>query len=347
MKIAIIGGGLFGCSTAIKIKEKYKNAKIYVFEQKSQILHSASGKNQFRLHMGYHYPRSQKTIDECKNSMYEFVKYYKDCLIDSENYYAVPKKNSKTSFEDYLKILDKNNLKYKVKKNSLFNYNKICSSIITNEKLIDIYKVRKKTLEYIDKLNINLKLKSKIDLTKSFLEKYDVVILATYDNNNNNLKYIKGKKESYFYQLVEKIVVKTPLQFNNFSAVVIDGPFMCIDPYYKKGYSILGNVRKSIIKEKNHIFNNVYEGYEKYLNKYLINNKKNSNFKKIINHFSEYFLKTKGIKYFGSFYVIRCTKKNKNDERVSRINNNKNLVQIFSGKWVNCFDTAKKALKLI
>ena len=51
------------------------HATIYLIEKERDILMGASGKNQFRCHQGYHYPRSEKTIEECKTSFNEFNKY--------------------------------------------------------------------------------------------------------------------------------------------------------------------------------------------------------------------------------------------------------------------------------
>ena len=53
------------------------------------------------------------------------------------------------------------------------------------------------------------------------------------------------------------------------------------------------------------------------------------------------------MKYYGSFYVIRCTKKSSNDERLTNIKKNKNLFCIYSGKWINSFKTAEEILKLL
>ena len=77
MKIAVIGAGLFGIASAIKIKERFPNSKIDLFEKKKNILLGVSGKNQFRWHKGYHYPRSQETISECLKSYSDFSKYFK------------------------------------------------------------------------------------------------------------------------------------------------------------------------------------------------------------------------------------------------------------------------------
>ena len=59
MKIAIIGGGIFGVTAAIILGSKHN---VELFEKNDDILKSASGSNQFRVHRGYHYPRSPETV---------------------------------------------------------------------------------------------------------------------------------------------------------------------------------------------------------------------------------------------------------------------------------------------
>ena len=60
-KIAIIGSGFFGLSLAIKLSKKFK---VDVYEKRRSPLQGASRANQLRYHLGYHYPRSQKTLKE-------------------------------------------------------------------------------------------------------------------------------------------------------------------------------------------------------------------------------------------------------------------------------------------
>ena len=79
MKIAIIGAGFFGLSIALNLS---KNHKVEVFETKKTILNGASASNQFRFHLGYHYPRSQKTVREINKSKDLFISYFgKDILV--------------------------------------------------------------------------------------------------------------------------------------------------------------------------------------------------------------------------------------------------------------------------
>ena len=60
-KIAIVGAGFFGLSIAFFLNRKFD---ITVFEKKTDILTGASRANQLRFHLGYHYPRSIKTLKE-------------------------------------------------------------------------------------------------------------------------------------------------------------------------------------------------------------------------------------------------------------------------------------------
>ena len=65
MKIAIIGSGFFGITTALILS---KRNQVDIYEKEKNILNGASFSNQFRFHLGYHYPRSQKTVNEIKKS---------------------------------------------------------------------------------------------------------------------------------------------------------------------------------------------------------------------------------------------------------------------------------------
>ena len=100
MKIAIIGAGFFfnNCSKV----ERTGN----LYEKEINILNGASKVNQFRFHMGFHYPRSQRTIKEIKSSYKLFLNFYSNRVFGkTKNYYAVSNKGSKTSYNKFLKTI--------------------------------------------------------------------------------------------------------------------------------------------------------------------------------------------------------------------------------------------------
>ena len=350
IKIAVIGGGFFGSSIAIELKEKFGNYNIDLFEKKDDLLKGTSGKNQFRLHKGYHYPRSKDTYLECKISNGSFINNFKDCFLNSNNFYSISKYKSKINFNQYLEYLNRVNLRHKIiKKHKLINEEMSQGIISVNEKIIDISKARNVLKNKISSLGINTYLNHNVNLNKKFISNYDLVILSTYDNNNYLKKKINIDTEKYYYQLVEKIIIKSPSIFKRFSCVILDGDFMSLDPYNEKmNYHICGHVKKSVIKSSN--TNNIFKitkNDQKKLEEYLIDLKNNSLFGNFKKDFNKYFNHFDTSQYHKSFFVVRCTKKNRNDERVTSIDINGKIISVHSGKWINCIETAKNISKII
>ena len=330
-KVAIIGCGFFGCLSAIKIAE-LNSFTVDLFEKKKDILLGASGKNQMRAHYGYHYPRSNETVKEVQKSMKQFEDYFpKNVFEKTTNYYAIAKKKSKTNSKSYINFLKNNKLYFKeINETNLFEKKNIDKTFLVKEKIINIFKARNFLKEKIRKnKKINLKLKKKFDYKKS--ENYDFVIYATYDENNSNIQTYRKKIKKMKYELVEKILIKMPEIFKKKSIVVLDGYFVCVDPYLGTNLHLLSDVKNSKIEVQYNKSPNFKSHFKKYLNDYLIKQKRISNFSKFIENSKKYLPILSKVKYYGSFYVIRSIDKNKNDTRVTKITkiNKKNLYYIF------------------
>ncbi|MDC0447923.1 FAD-binding oxidoreductase [Candidatus Pelagibacter sp.] len=346
MNIAIIGSGFFGSTLALILSKKHQ---VTLFEKKTDILQGASKVNQFRFHRGYHYPRSTKTIDEIKESYYEFIKFYgKDVFTKTENYYAIPKKGSKISFNRYLKILKKNKLPYRKINGDNLVSDDISGTILSNEKIINYFKIKKKIKNLINKSK-NLKLVLKAKLNKKLLDKFDKVFIVTYQNNNEILKNLNlSLKKKYKFELIEKIVVKIDKKYRRKSFVVADGKFVCLDPYLGTNYHLLSDVAYSKL-EINEGFFPRFKNFKKNLvNKNSLKSKKKSQFSNFITHGSKYLPFLKNAKFIKSFFIIRTLKRNveKTDERTSEfmVINNK-YHTILSSKWNTCVSLAKKIEK--
>ena len=345
MKIAIIGAGFFGSTIALKLSVKHD---VHLYEKENDILNGASKVNQFRFHLGFHYPRSQKTINEIKSSYKSFINFYSNKVFGiTKNFYAVSNKDSKTSFSKYIKIIKKNKLKHKITPIKFPNTSKL---ILTNEKILDYFKFKKKLKEKIKKSRIKLYLKKQF--SKKFLNYYDKIIICTYSSNNKLLKNLASKNitNSNRFELIEKILVKLPKEYKNKSYVVIDGNFVCLDPYLTTNFHLLSDVKYSkieIIKKK---FPSFSSNKKKFLDKKVQKNIKKSNFKHFINHSSNYLPFLIKAKYVGSMYVIRALKKNveKTDERTGNINFiDKKIISVFSGKWNTCVSVADKLKNIL
>ena len=75
MKIAIIGAGFYGSYLAYKFSN-ISNVKVDLFEKNKEILTETAIKNQYRLHIGYHYPRSKETILQTLDGSRNFLKEF-------------------------------------------------------------------------------------------------------------------------------------------------------------------------------------------------------------------------------------------------------------------------------
>ena len=240
MKLAIIGSGFFGISLGLMLSKKHK---VDVYEKEKKILSGASSANQFRFHLGYHYPRSQKTIDEINKSKNLFISYYGNKVFGkSKNFYLIAKK-IKVNFKKYKKFLIKNNLFYETV-NFFINNKYIEKTILSKEKILNIFNFKKIVLKKIKKSSLTLKVNSQFK--KRDLLKYDKVIVATYSNNNIILKKLGIKNLNHYkFELVEKILIKLPSQYLQKSFVVVDGSFVCVDPYIGTKYHLLSDVKLS------------------------------------------------------------------------------------------------------
>ncbi len=345
-KIAIIGAGFFGCLGSLKLTE-IKNVYVDLYEKKEDILLSASGKNQMRAHVGYHYPRSKETVDEVRKSTKKFESFFpKNVFEKTKNFYALANKKTKINSNQYLDFLKKNNLYYrKLKKFQFVEKKNIDSVFLVKEKIINIFNARKYLKKKISS-NKKIKLFLNTNFNKSKIDDYDKIIYATYEENNFNIKGFTKNIKKKRYELVEKILVKMPSIFSKTSIVVLDGNFVCIDPYLGTNLHLLSDVKNSKIEIQNKRFVEFNNYKKKYLSKQLVKNVKVSLFKKFVEDSKKYLPILTKAKYHGSFFVVRAIDHNKNDTRKTEVKKlSEKIFTIYGGKWITAVSTAIK-LKL-
>ena len=344
-KIAVVGSGFFGSLIAFFLSKKYK---IDLYEKQNKFFQGASKYNQMRYHLGFHYPRSQKTVKELKSHEKHFRKFFskQNLFGKTLNYYAIAKNNSKTSYKSYLSFLKKNKLKFKEIQSNDFTKN-VQGSIITNEKILNYFKIKK--IIFILLKNKNIKLFKNKVLNKEKVKDYYKIIICAYDQNNYVLKKIGVKpKKEYKYELIEKILIKLPRKYKNRSYIVLDGKFVCVDPFLNTNYHLLSDNKHSKIE--------IVKGYlpkfknfkKKYLTRGFIRNKKITNFEKFLKNGSKYLSFLKLAKFVSTVFVIRTLelKKEETDQRTNYINFvNDKVITVLSGKWNTSVGVAKEIFK--
>lgn len=102
--IAIIGGGWYGCHLASELAKS--NVGAVVFERHDELFIEASGVNQSRLHLGFHYPRSHITRMQSIRGFHQFVAAYPTLSGPvRDNLYAVCQRQSLLDFETYRYVM--------------------------------------------------------------------------------------------------------------------------------------------------------------------------------------------------------------------------------------------------
>jgi len=339
-KVLVVGGGIFGTTAAIMLATSGYN--VILHEELSGIMKCASDINQYRLHKGYHYPRSKDTAQECLDGMKSFKRKYGDSIVngDINHYYAISSRDSLVSREEYIQFLDDMELDYNLHEPFLGTD----LTIEVDEELFDKDRLRIQATQKMKGAGVNVVL-NKYTIKEDF-DDYDYVVIATYSKLNELL----DDKKQYQYEVVEKPVVKLPESYKNKSVVVMDGPFMCLDPY-KDGLHVLGHVKHAIhstnVGTYPMVLNKDIVGY---LNNGVIENPKITKIHKFIDAGMEYFEDFDKLEHIGSMFTVRTVLAHRDydDARptfVTKVNNK--IYTIFSGKIGTCVEAANQLVKIV
>ena len=358
LKIAVVGAGIFGCTTALELRKRFPNSKIEIFEKNSSILSGASHCNQYRLHRGYHYPRSKETVSQQLESVLEFEHEFKNAVYDFgfNRYYGIAKEGSLVNEHEYINFLELNELEYKIVNdvNIPVNYEKINVLLQVKENSYDLGQLYLILIERLRKSKI--KINNNTTFLKSNLSMYDLVINATYSQINELLD--EDTQMDFQFELVEKPVIYTPKNLKNTSIVIMDGEFCCVDPK-SKYESVLGHVREAIHETQIGKRFECPDEYKEILNSGIVKSKLSKS-EQIIKSCSEYFNfgnellipeTTKGSKiqlYKGSMFTIRTVLPNRDhdDARPSSIiKHTDQFYSIFGGKVGTSVTIAKELIK--
>ena len=346
MKIAVVGGGIFGVNIAIRMGKKHD---VTLFEKNNNILTAASGINQYRLHRGYHYPRSKETAKSSLFSEISFRKEFKDCIINNyDHYYCIAKEDSLTSPDEYIQFCKENNLEFSIAKLDVLKNENINLCIKVKESLFDPTKLRIQCWKKLNEFKINVKLNT--IATWELLNTFDKVIIATYANLNELLENFPKKQTNFQFELCEKPVIKPHSSLLKKSIVIMDGPFMCIDPIGNSEWSVLGNVVHAIHETTIGKFPKFNQDISSLLNKGIIKNPKISNYDKFVESTKKFIPNIVNSQYIGSMFTIRTVLPNieKTDARPTLVEKiSKDIITVFSGKIGNCVAVSEEVEKII
>jgi hypothetical protein len=340
-RIAVVGAGLFGCTAALELSAA--GYQVDLLEKHHEIIQEASAINQYRVHRGYHYPRSDSTVSECLSAIPLFMKSYGMAIMQhevKESFYAIASKDSKVSASEYLDFLKRHDLEYEIVE-SLPNTD---LTVRVREDLFDPEKIKKIIADRL--FGSGVAVHCGVEVTNKMLDQYDGAVVATYSRQNT----FAQKAATYQFELVENPIFQLPEQYRGRSVVILDGPFLCIDPYSDTPYHVMGNVVHAIHHANTGEAPVIPLGYEDVLNKGVIKNPPMSKVSKFLDAAKEFFPGIEQSAHIGSMFTVRTVLpyRDSDDARPTIVDwLAPNKVGIFAGKICHSVAAARSARALL
>ena len=340
MEVAIVGAGWYGCHMAKILKNR--DVKVTIFEKDSHIFSQASSKNQNRLHLGFHYPRSCATREQFRSGYFKFMDQYGHLQQEiKSNIYGVDDRRSLLDFETYKAIMRSSKLEFTEGSSNADKFINITGFLEVKEGRILFSKARDYFFNFLkEEIFLNVELKKKdIENKKNsiciFGKKYDYLINCTWG------QFRLGEKLDVFFEPAISLLYESRFSSEGFAPTVMDGQFFSLYPYEDKLYTLTSvkNTPLGKYKELNHAIARINT-----LCKYdMLELKKRIELE--VRYYYPSFLDS--FKYV-DFYTSIKTKQNvNNDARQSIVELNGREINVISGKIDTVFFSEEKICNYI
>ena len=345
MRIGVIGGGIFGVTTAIELARRGHDVEL--FEKEGDILRAASGINQYRLHRGYHYPRSTSTAQSSKASEASFRELFGRAVLDNvAHYYGVSQRDSLTSAEAFVRFCMDMGLEHRVAWPEIVKRGTLQTCLQVREGLFDPLALRELCWEYLREFGVRVHLMTKADMDA--LCAFDFGVIATYALLNETLGASAQSLPAYQFEVCEKPVVRLSGRWRDHSVVVMDGPFMCVDPLGTTGLSVMGNVVHAIHHTNVGTTPEIPGELQPLLNQGVVPSPRVSNIDRFIETADEFLVGMDDAEHVGSMFTVRTVLPHTDatDSRPTLVRQvNENTVSLFSGKIGTCVEAAREVVR--
>jgi hypothetical protein len=338
-KIAVAGAGIYGATTAIRLAQE--GHQVHLFDPLG-VLRAASAINQYRVHAGYHYPRSAETISEITEARAEFTTAFAPAIVrNSRHYYAIPKENSLTPPDLFESIMSKHGLPLRPCRPGWMNFDFIDKCYEVEENIYDPDALRGLIEARLKAQNIRLQ---QCEFAPAMRPDYDFVVWATY-----GLGPSRGFFKAAKYQVAEKMLIELPVELRRIALVVVDGPFTAFDPYGSSSRSLFGSAKNTNHWTTTSAREPIPEPYAGILNKPDFEPVPFTRFEAMRADCCLSVPAAKDAVYIGSRFTIRVVEDNpEHDRRILNVREGApGEIHIFSGKVVSVVKAARLVCELV
>jgi len=259
-RAVVIGGGFFGCATAIHLAQK--GWRVDVLEQGAELMQRASYVNQARLHNGYHYPRSFQTAIRSRANMPQFCEVYPAAAFtEFRPLYAIARYDSKVSargFAHFCKACGIPLQRATPEDRSLFDHRLIEEVFEAVEPAFDARALLAQALKVMPPLGIQVHLQTRVTGVSSAPTAAQGLLVKTqggdlfsapwvFNCTYAALNHVSGRpgpgQMSLQHKISEVLLVKPPPELQGRGITLMDGEFFSIMPFPARGLHSLTHVR--------------------------------------------------------------------------------------------------------
>lgn len=346
-RVAVVGGGVFGATAAVHLARS--GCRVELYERCSDLLMGASGSNQNRLHVGYHYPRSIETALSSREAERDFRAEFGASVVDSdERYYGVAREGSKVSGDQYLRFLDYLSLEYRRERPAFVNHNALDVCVRVREGSFDPRVLRELAKRKLREAGVRVHLRAQADYET--VRRFNQVVLAAYARQNHFLRDAQLPIRMYQFEVCEKLLLEPPPDLMRKSLVVLDGDFMCIDPLGTSQFALAGHVVHAIHAAAVGASPVAPTRIHGYLDRGVIKKPIGTRYPLFVETAAKFMPSIVGARHPGSLFTVRAVLPGleTTDARPTLVERlSEKVVTIFSGKIGTCVQAARQTVALV
>lgn len=357
-KVAIIGAGWYGCHIGAELIRH--GHEVVIYEKDKKVFQGASGKNQFRLHLGFHYPRSEITRSQSSSCYNEFLERYPHLFYKvTNNAYGISSKGSLVDFPTYKLIMENGcDANFETIDPSSIGLQNVDGVLLCNEGAL----LSKEPEQFFSELlENNLRLNHMVKKIIPVVDDCNRSIGIKIDNDHfdwcvdctyGQMQGIPGINIMYEPCLTFIYRRKHRNSMNNCNAfTIMDGPFVSLFPYFQNYADATGDLyRLHTLTHVTHThlgkfetFEEVEKFFEKLTEDEILSRR--PAFEKDISHFLPSFCND--YDYHGYFLSCKTKLESSSDSRETICLKNDRTIHVLSGKVNTIFDAERQVFDII
>lgn len=351
MRLLIAGGGWYGCHLATVLLEL--GHQVTILLKGGLLFDGSSAKNQNRLHLGYHYPRSNKTRLECQRGFTEFMRQYGHVTNHvGRNIYLVAE-DSLVDFDTFC-LIYKDSAEFeliKLEDVPLINSDRFQGAILCEERVIDYNKARRHFEGVLAGTNIIYQCSTQeiIQVDDKYVlrgQSYDCLIDCTYGQATIPKEVASPP---VLYELCLTLIYQLTSQLDpDFALTVMDGNFFSLYPVQydtDHSYYTLTDVAKTPCFASKNI--QEIESYKSSLTSEQIAQQKKIIEDRVLEYLPEFNSHFKYVDFWLSCKTKFNNGRNAAADRSVSVTQSNNFIQVFGGKITGILDAVPLVIQTI